>query len=321
MKAPRIANSGHPVSTSDIERVERALGVRLPDDYAAFLRATNGGTSEPERFGGAWGSTLLDFFLQIDGGEYDDLLAVNARLGVPKGLLAVASDAGGNYVCVAVDDARRGTVYFWPLDDNAGVPIKITETFAEFLSSFGDAPPEKPDDAHVPRLTPVAERRAELERGYALLREHDARQAREDAIVDALLAAGDASVALLSQSAAGAAHEESSLAFKRLRDKHAWLRRRRSASPTPSPIEDEAGFRAQDDALMRAMTDHHISEAGSVERIVELLNALAKARRALVSLGPGIAAESIASLDAAFNDARNWLEEMDNDAEDAEAET
>jgi hypothetical protein len=308
MTGPSISNAGQSLSGADIERLERALGTRLPDEYKAFLLRHNGGGPEPDRFGAAapWGGSVLDFFLRVDGGQYDDLLQVNARLEPPPGLVAVASDAGGNYVCVATDDARRGEVHFWAIDEG-GETFKIASTFTEFLASFGEAPAERPAAPAPAPVPSLDECRQDLERAWAILRGHQEQQAAEDRIVDALLqVAADAANAIIDHGPAGA-NLDLVAGLRRVAEKHAWIRGRRSTPPSPVPLEDVADHRAQDDAIMKAITEHHISETIADDRIRELLTLLDAARDALVEPGEGNDRGLVTSLDIAYAQALDWL--------------
>jgi hypothetical protein len=329
MMIPEITESGRPVMTDDLVAVEERFACTLPEPYARFMLRTNGGMPDPYCFSGKQpgdGGTV-HFFYSIDGGEHTDIIdhASMLRGYVPKTLLPIARTMSGDIVCIGIAPNNHGQVWFWSHDH----PVReeatwvIADDFDSFLSTFheaelepprdrgdsasipiaGPTPPTAPHPANAPSSS-LETRREELARAYALLDRHEARQKHEDRLVDALLAAcEDAAQAL----ASGDAQSEIARSLKRSRERHDWLRQRREAPPARTVIDDEAGFRAQDDALMRAMTEHHISEAGTAGRFVELFNVAAKARKSLAALSP-VGAKHLRALDAAFNEARDWLE-------------
>lgn len=308
MSRPTFSEVGRPITASDIAAVEQALGVRFPPEYIAFLSSTNGGRPSPDSFAGEseWGGSLLDYFLQVDGGEWDDLIQVNERMEPPTGLVAVALDAGNNGVCLAIDEPRRGEIYFWPRDTDEP-PFKIAASLEDFLSTFHDPQPRAPVPPKVPRARSLDACRADLERGAAVLRKHERDEAEEDRVMDALLVQAASAAAAIRMRAGAGDHTELLDAIRRLGEHNASHRKHREPPLVLAPIADVAEFAAQDDALMRAITRHHTRAVGAEKRVGEVLDVLARARRTLVALGEAEDGARVTALDSACNQAREWL--------------
>jgi hypothetical protein len=108
-KMPKITQRGPALAEADIAAVEQRLGVSFPADYRAFLLQVNGGTPRP----GKWVSQ----FFSVGDGEpsfetaFHNLKVVEQR--IPRRLIAVAENAGGDLYCISTEGSDRGTVYFW----------------------------------------------------------------------------------------------------------------------------------------------------------------------------------------------------------------
>lgn len=119
-----LAKPGTPLSEGEIAAFEKEIGNGLPHDYRAFLQTVNGGW-----VGGALlisGSTAngepIDTYLHHIGGlraephmdlrnqraTYQDWLA-----RIPRDLIWIMDDSGGNAICLGVAGDARGKVYFW----------------------------------------------------------------------------------------------------------------------------------------------------------------------------------------------------------------
>jgi len=149
-----ITESRESVSEEQIAAVERQLGSSLPRDYRDFLLAHNGGRVRPAVFSvhgnPHFGSKcVVHFFNAIDPGKSHDLLwkAEIYRNRMPLGFLSVASDPGGNQICLVLSGSNIGKVVFWdhhceemdedmpPSEDNVYL---IANSFTEFLESLTD---------------------------------------------------------------------------------------------------------------------------------------------------------------------------------------
>jgi cell wall assembly regulator SMI1 len=105
-----------------IAQFEARWGVSLPAEYKAFLLKSNGGASKPNVFEvpewHAQGSSLLMFFgVHDDPGYSLDSACKSYDERVPADLIPIATDAGGNNICLGWKGERKGKVYFWDHED------------------------------------------------------------------------------------------------------------------------------------------------------------------------------------------------------------
>jgi hypothetical protein len=121
----RIHNSLQPICETEIRQVEERLGIRLPHDYENFLLLHNGGQPDPQMFSiqgcGQDDHATASFFFGIGGDENIDLEA-NRRIyqgRVPSDILPIASDPGGNLLCISVSGKNDGKLYFWTHEEES----------------------------------------------------------------------------------------------------------------------------------------------------------------------------------------------------------
>jgi len=147
-----------PPSRDDIEAFEAEIGATLPDDYRRFLMRTSGGYLDEYRFegatpnGGSWTAVLSHV-----GGLHDkpDLSLRAARgcfqggeLQIPRTLLWIMGDPGGNGICIGLTGKYRGRVYFWIHDEQpdpqewdgqvetASNVILLANSFTDFVAGI-----------------------------------------------------------------------------------------------------------------------------------------------------------------------------------------
>jgi len=105
-----------PAPEEQIERLERRVGGRLPDEYRGFLRQQDGGRladntdAVKEIFG--LGSNVPEF-----ASLWHKLDVYNGR--VPEWLLPVAEDEFGNLFAISTRDDDFGSVWFWDHEEEA----------------------------------------------------------------------------------------------------------------------------------------------------------------------------------------------------------
>jgi hypothetical protein len=148
-----------PPSPAEVEAFEAEIGTTLPDDYRRFLLRSNGGRLDWFRFDGptpegkAWPVVISEV-----GGlrEEADLSLRAARrcyqggeLQIPRPLLWVMGDPGGNGICLGLTGPYRGRVYFWVHDEQpapeewdgevetAGNVVLLADSFTDFVAGVG----------------------------------------------------------------------------------------------------------------------------------------------------------------------------------------
>jgi len=144
----RMDECGPPISVEDVENLEAHIGIRLPDDYRAFLLKHNGGRPTPDTypieglannpFGG------VHFFFGIDDPVESCNLDWNFRImngRLPSNLFAIAGDAGMDLICLSLFGDDAGSVVFWdgyhePSEPSYANVYRIAESFPAFLESL-----------------------------------------------------------------------------------------------------------------------------------------------------------------------------------------
>ena len=142
-------NSGPAVSRKKVDALAKRVRLPFPPAYAEFLVAHNGGIPSPQKFPirGCKRDThgLIQSFFGVGG---DDDLSLNYRTfrrRIPAGLLPIATDLGGNQICLACAGSgkRPGRVFFWEMAFEANTDegekvgwrnvYAVADTFEAFL--------------------------------------------------------------------------------------------------------------------------------------------------------------------------------------------
>ena len=118
-----------PASEAQLAEAERAIGVRLPQTYRAFLR---------EFGGGSFGLTTI-FSADPKSEWYLPLRQGEAIRYLPEGLLALSDDfAGGNYVLKVMNGQAQEAVYYW--NENGGESPTEFKDVIEFVARYAYEP-------------------------------------------------------------------------------------------------------------------------------------------------------------------------------------
>jgi hypothetical protein len=145
-----------PAPESRLREFETSLGCALPDDYRAFLAATNGGYCG----GSLWfhgptpDGSPADAGVHHVGGfrkeNYLSLTTARALYGprIPRELLWIMDDPLGNAICLGLTGRHRGRVYFWDHEcepdpdawdgsaDTAGNVTLLADSFTDFVAGL-----------------------------------------------------------------------------------------------------------------------------------------------------------------------------------------
>ena len=112
----------HYLSAADLNRIEQALGVVLPDHYRAFhltqqelIRQLRESTGEPAE---DWLHLATDAVWLI---ETNQLMKLPKQQGPVRGKLCIGGDGGGGFYFIRVDDPTDPIVYTLPHDEEEEV--------------------------------------------------------------------------------------------------------------------------------------------------------------------------------------------------------
>jgi hypothetical protein len=136
---------------SRLRSFEAAEGLTLPEDYRAFLLASNGGRPVECNFmyadeTGPYTDGEVNVFYGLHDGRYArlDKMIRTARAVIPRDFMPIAGDSGGNEICLGISGPNFGKVYFWDhdgaSDSNPEQSYKqmhrVADSFAEFLEKL-----------------------------------------------------------------------------------------------------------------------------------------------------------------------------------------
>lgn len=122
--ANSMSHVGPILTEIDIKRCEKAIGVNLPQEYKEFLLSNNGGCPDKSIFSikdfvnNPEGKVQLFFSIRSPVASRNLDWNFEVFLGrVPKGMIPIARDDGGNLVCLSVEDGMEKGVFFWDHDE------------------------------------------------------------------------------------------------------------------------------------------------------------------------------------------------------------
>jgi anti-anti-sigma factor len=178
----RIEDTVPPATEEQIRTFEAEIGHTLPEDYRAFLARCRGGSTDwkceyegvsPD---GEKRSLLIGTINGVRKG-YTYSLSYNRKFignRIPKSLIGIMDDPGGNLICLGVSGPERGRVYFWDhecapnprewdgrLETAENIDL-IAGSFAEFLSGIRMTESAEPRAAPGAQARPMAEARGRL---------------------------------------------------------------------------------------------------------------------------------------------------------------
>lgn len=133
------------LSLKDLEMFEREHNLNIPDLYRDFLLTYNGGYADPNVFyiSSEEGESVLNVFYGI-GNMYNNLEKKFDFFDeiVEIGFIPIASDSGGNQICLGVNERFYEKIYFWDheqeADEDMGNMYFLAENINEFLDGLYD---------------------------------------------------------------------------------------------------------------------------------------------------------------------------------------
>jgi hypothetical protein len=149
-----LESKSPPAPADQLAAFEAELGTGLPEDYRQFLIATNGGRVRGwYRYKGIApdGTTGWAYINNVGGLREEWELSLRAarqlyqgsEAQIPRGLLWIMDDPGGNGICLGLSEPYRGRIYEW-IHDELPDPqewdgqVETAENILLLASSFAD---------------------------------------------------------------------------------------------------------------------------------------------------------------------------------------
>lgn len=131
----------------EVRRVEHALGVTFPEDYRACVKGCHGGRPRDNNFSfmnpaiGRMESSLA-ILLSFSDDDPENIVETHHRLlpFLPVGVIPIADDGGGDFVCLQYGGQAEPSVVYWHHRERSVVPL--SESFAGFLDILYAESPE-----------------------------------------------------------------------------------------------------------------------------------------------------------------------------------
>ena len=152
-----VSGSGPIITDIELNRLESALGITLPQSYREFLKKYNGGRPKPSGF-------PIQGLANNPKGIIQHFMGINQRIEssnlvwtfntfkgrIPPSLLPCARDEGGSLICISLEGPDQGTIYYWYLKEEYGRPgydnaYFVARNFSEFIESIHSYNPLKED--------------------------------------------------------------------------------------------------------------------------------------------------------------------------------
>jgi cell wall assembly regulator SMI1 len=144
---PRIWKGPFLATPQDAESLEKAWGVKLPEDYKQVAMTHQGMTPYPHVLDIGTGNTVISELLTISKCEDDDLRIYSMsetyeliKPHVAPGIYPLASTSAGDFICF---DYRRSPdtpkiVFYFTEAAGEGAIYPVADNFTEFLSKLHD---------------------------------------------------------------------------------------------------------------------------------------------------------------------------------------
>ncbi|AIQ19736.1 SMI1 / KNR4 family protein [Paenibacillus sp. FSL H7-0357] len=126
------------ITINEIREFEGKYVLKLPEQYIDFLLNNNGGYPKASTFkiSDEAGESVVNKFYGI-GDMKGNLAKVFEILDgeLPEGFISIASDPGGNEICIGISEKYFGKIYFWMHDMESDEEM---ENMTFLKNSFND---------------------------------------------------------------------------------------------------------------------------------------------------------------------------------------
>ena len=131
-----ICDAGRPVTDELIEKAERYLDVRFPDDYRAFLKRWGTLSIGPLEFYGICNEDFVNTSVP-DAIWYTQ--RKRQQLGLPKELVILYDNNGVEYYCLDTSTAENSRIVAWDTHLRKIRAIKAESLFEFILNESADS--------------------------------------------------------------------------------------------------------------------------------------------------------------------------------------
>jgi cell wall assembly regulator SMI1 len=137
--------SGPPVSEEHVVEVEKALGVRFPDDYRRLIPQCHGASPTPVDYIESRGTGPHQMLSFDPADEYyivDTVAGLAIDNQLPDKVIPFAEDAGGDMMCFDFrEDPANPKVIYWAHDSGEPDPFYfLASSFTEFIEMLVEDP-------------------------------------------------------------------------------------------------------------------------------------------------------------------------------------
>jgi len=144
---PRIWKRPYLATPPDVEALERAWGVKFPEDYKQVAMRYQGMTPSPDVIDIGAGNTVVSELLTLSESEDEDLRIYSMsdtyeliKDHVPQGIYPFAGTGAGDFICFdyrSNPDAPKVVFYFTEEAGEQAIHL-VANSFTEFLSKLHD---------------------------------------------------------------------------------------------------------------------------------------------------------------------------------------
>ena len=146
MNFPDLRSIEKNVTATEVDKFAIYHGLQLPAEYKDFLVYSNGGKPNTKmrlvELSSGMPLTSVRYFLALSAVNHFSLeWHYDSYKGrIPFGLLPIATDSGGNLICISLRREDVGAVYFWDheSEDSQDKLLLVANSFAEFLRLLRD---------------------------------------------------------------------------------------------------------------------------------------------------------------------------------------
>ncbi len=136
---------GVGASREEVDALERAIGFKLPHDFAEFV-TRHAGSSNPDECefdvvesNGSKRQGNFGLLMSLSGADSESVLSAlsDLRDQIPVGLVPVIDTGSGDFVCLDFrSGAETSVVYFFHEKSGGTAIVPLAQTFTDFLDGL-----------------------------------------------------------------------------------------------------------------------------------------------------------------------------------------